>query len=225
MSALHAAARDGDLKRLAAALDAGDAPDAVDEAGQTALFVAAVGGHAAAVDLLLSRGADPEAPLGEDPALVAAASRRLAAVVARLLQDDRTDPNRRDGRGWGALTAAAFAGQASIVEVLLARPDLRASARDAQGRNALWWAATAGRSEAALLLAGRPELHLVDDDGVGPADAAAAAGHDRLAHALSALAPTPLPDPDESDRYVLPDVPLPSPRSIRDQDARLRGGE
>jgi ankyrin repeat protein len=56
---LHAAVGRGDLAMVATVLDAGADVDGVDDAGDSALLVAATGGSAAIVEQLLAAGAEP----------------------------------------------------------------------------------------------------------------------------------------------------------------------
>ena len=65
---LLAAADVGEPKRIAALCEAGVDIEVKDEYGQTALFIAATLGHASAVFILLSFGADPDAALMRAPA-------------------------------------------------------------------------------------------------------------------------------------------------------------
>ena len=85
-SDLPAAAMAGDTDAVRRLLDLGFAVDAPDAQGCTALLRAAGGGHRATVDLLISRGADPQhaANTGATP-LSAAVSMRQAEIVDDLL--------------------------------------------------------------------------------------------------------------------------------------------
>ncbi|MGD0838249.1 MAG: ankyrin repeat domain-containing protein [Polyangia bacterium] len=60
-SALHLAVRAGNASTVRQRLEAGDAPEALDENGMTALHVAAIAGQVEAASVLLDHGADPNA--------------------------------------------------------------------------------------------------------------------------------------------------------------------
>ena len=73
---LLAAADVGEPKRIAALCEAGVDIEVKDEYGQTALFIAATLGHASAVFILLSFGADPDAAAHACPSALHAAKSR-----------------------------------------------------------------------------------------------------------------------------------------------------
>ena len=106
--------------------------------GWTPLHLAAFFGHAAAVDLLLARGADPRA-LSRNPtantALHAAAVRGHRDVVERLLAGG-SEIDGRAGGGWTALQLAAGSGHEGVAERLLAH-GADPAAREDLGRTAL----------------------------------------------------------------------------------------
>src|SRR5690606_13722918 len=90
-------------------LDLGFPVDAVDDKGCTGLLRAAGGGHAEVLELMLSRGADPQraAHTGATP-LSAAVSMRHLAIVERLLQAKVSLEHRLPGDVTVLMIAAAL---------------------------------------------------------------------------------------------------------------------
>lgn len=113
------AAMAGDADAVRRLLNLGFAVDAVDAQGCTGLLRAAGGGHAAVVDLLLSRSADPQhaAASGATP-LSAAVSMRQTTIVAALLNAGAKLEHRLPG-GVTVLMLAAALGLPEIVARLL----------------------------------------------------------------------------------------------------------
>ena len=114
-----AAAMAGDADAVRRLINLGFAVDAVDAQGCTGLLRAAGGGHAAVVDLLLARGADPQhaAASGATP-LSAAVSMRQTAIVTALLAAGAKLEHRLPG-GVTVLMLAAALGLPDIVARLL----------------------------------------------------------------------------------------------------------
>ncbi|RWI16794.1 ankyrin repeat domain-containing protein [Mesorhizobium sp.] len=115
-SALHDAAKSGDLRAIAAALDAG-ADIEEQEKGATPLFLAVRSGHVEAAELLIERGADvnKEAVLGL-PMTVAVL--KSAADMVGLLLAHGADANGRT-RGEPMLTLAVANDCLDCVKVLV----------------------------------------------------------------------------------------------------------
>lgn len=122
----HAAAEEGDARRLVALLAMGAAPEARDKAGSTPLFVACEAGAVACARVLVEQAcADPCArnTAGETP-LYIAALRGHGAVVDLLLEACQrrgvrwTEPC-LFGDGWTPLHAAAVGGHTAVGERLL----------------------------------------------------------------------------------------------------------
>ena len=153
-------------------------------AGATPLYLAARGGHADTVALLLSRGAAPNAAVALDPGagaggdsatpLMAAAQCGHEGAVAALLGARGVDVNAASARGNRALMHAALRGRGRVIRALLeanARPG-EVNARGWTARDVL--RAVGGR-DAALLealappppgaVAGAAPVPQVDDAG------------------------------------------------------------
>ena len=114
-----AAAMTGDADAVRRLIGLGFPVDAVDAQGCTGLLRAAGGGHVVVVDLLLSRGADPQhaAASGATP-LSAAVSMRQTAIVTALLDAGAKLEHRLPG-GVTVLMLAAALGLPDIVARLL----------------------------------------------------------------------------------------------------------
>lgn len=86
-------AREGQIERVAAYVDAGAPPDLADPAGNTLLMLAAYHGHAPLVRALADRGADVDRlnNRGQSP-LAGAVFKAEPEVVAALLEH-RADPD------------------------------------------------------------------------------------------------------------------------------------
>ena len=119
------AAQSGDVRALARRLQADpDRCTAYSADGWTALHLAAYFGHAAAVRLLLERGADVHARSTNDtantPLHAALAGAREAATVGLLL-DHGADVNAPAGAGVTPLHLAAARGDLALIDRLLAQ--------------------------------------------------------------------------------------------------------
>ena len=126
ISALMAAAENGDVCMAGLLLELHAKPDSV------ALYVAACGGHAGVVKLLLKNGADPNIDGDSGSLLSAAASRGHAGVVGVLLENVTAPPDdpevkivlwkadRFEAAKIDALLRAAERGRADVVKLLLA---------------------------------------------------------------------------------------------------------
>jgi ankyrin repeat protein len=122
MTALHWAARKGDLELAQMLLFAGANPRAMTRLGAyTPLILASQIGSAAIIDLLITAGADPKAATtsGTTPLMLASASGRADAVDVLLKAG--ADPNAKEtARGETALMFAANYNRVDAMKVLIA---------------------------------------------------------------------------------------------------------
>lgn len=129
------AARNGDLERVELMLR--DKPDLVFRRGLegvTPLFLAAVGGHKAVVELLLANKAEVDAKHSTGLTPLHIAADRGHRDVAELLLANGADVNARDNYGLTPLHFAAAGGYKDVVELLLAhKADVNAGSRS------FWW--------------------------------------------------------------------------------------
>jgi hypothetical protein len=120
-SALHIAAREGNLGRLRALLRSGVSLEARDSTGSTALMVAVASGRSETAKVLLQAGADVNAStLRGWTALMQATSMGRADVV-QLLLDAGADPDARDREAGTALDIAQAASRGDLVRLLRRR--------------------------------------------------------------------------------------------------------
>jgi ankyrin repeat protein len=155
MTALHWAARQGDVDTARKLLAAGARAAATNGYGVAPLSLACQRGQEDMVILLLDRGADPNTALrgGETALMTAARTGRPGAVRALIRRGAQV--NARERRGQTALMWAAAEGHTEVVgQLLSARADLQATVDS--GFNAFFFAAREGRLETvrALLQAG-----------------------------------------------------------------------
>jgi ankyrin repeat protein len=140
---LPAAAICGDTDAVRRLLDLGISVEAVDAQGCTALLRAAGGGHAATLELLLARGADPQcAATGGATPLSAAVSVRQPTIVAMLLQAGAPIEQRLPGGVTVLMLACALGLPEISARLLAAGADIHAV--DAQQLTALHYAVQYG---------------------------------------------------------------------------------
>ncbi|WP_072805684.1 ankyrin repeat domain-containing protein [Rhodococcoides yunnanense] len=89
---LFTMARTGDTEALAGYLDAGVPVDLNNEAGDTLVMLAAYHGHAATVELLVSRGADVDRPNDKGQTPLAGAVFKGEDDVVKALVEGGADP-------------------------------------------------------------------------------------------------------------------------------------
>lgn len=121
---LFDAARSGDAAKLKALLAAGADHAAADEAGETALMLAAHHGHVGAVQVLLAAGADVNATSPQGWTAIAKAAyngeaERGYVEVVEMLADAGANLDARIFFGITPLMLAAGGGDASVVEWLI----------------------------------------------------------------------------------------------------------
>ncbi|WP_305806361.1 ankyrin repeat domain-containing protein [Stenotrophomonas sp. YIM B06876] len=122
-----AAAMAGDVDAVRRLVDLGSPVDAVDAQGCTALLRAAGGGHAAVVDLLLARGANPQHAAGSGATpLSAAVSMRQTAIVSALLDAGAQLEHRLPGGVTVLMLAAALGFPDIVARLLTAGADVHA---------------------------------------------------------------------------------------------------
>ena len=123
-------------------LDRGDDIHAIDERGQSPLYIACQMNHVRAATLLLDRGADVEQGRtgGASPLILACMRGRFDVVT--LCLDNGADVDRAS-QGYSPLNFASLYGHSSIVSLLL---DRGADIRDSQSEPSLWAACTRGTS-------------------------------------------------------------------------------
>ncbi|MBB3160089.1 ankyrin repeat domain-containing protein [Rhizobium laguerreae] len=129
---LHQAAKDGDIARVTQLLDQGSDLSELDEAGEPALIIASLAGHADVVVLLLDRGGDIEIRnKGGLTALHAAAYAGNLEVVKRLVAEGADVNDRKNFYQMSPLHGAAEEGRTDVVAFLLTKSaDVEATERN-----------------------------------------------------------------------------------------------
>jgi len=129
---LHDAAREGDVERAKQLLDQGTDLAAPDEAGEPALLIASLAGHADLVALLLERGSDIQIRNKHGlTALHAAAYGGNLDVVELLVAKGAAVNDHQNFYQMSPLHAAAEEGHADVVAFLLAhKADVEAQERN-----------------------------------------------------------------------------------------------
>jgi len=175
-------AHEGDLIGLKESIEVGDVDVNTREKGLTALHLAASRGHAAVVQFLCGKGADPNVAgdvVGKQEGLDGVTPLGLAAAlghaeVVTTLLDGAADPDRSMARGVTPLTAATAAGHLDVVEALVGRgADLNKVEDD--GWSALMLACLHGHeSIGKFLAASGADKEVVAKDGTSLANAVVA---------------------------------------------------
>ncbi len=151
-TALMLAARNRQLDRVTALLDAGADANRANDNGGTPLMYAVLGGDPRIVRLLLDRkvALDAKAENGWSAVMIAAAKGYVD--VLGMLLDEGADPTLADVYRWTPLMRAGFENRALVVRLLLADDRVDANRRGENGVTALHLAATQGHVEIARLL-------------------------------------------------------------------------
>ncbi len=120
MTALHWAARHGDVEMVDVLLRAGASVKATNRYGVTPLSIACTNGNSAIVERLLTAGADPNGALpgGETPLMTAARTGAVAPVKA-LISHGALVNGKDEARGQTALMWAAAEGHLDVVRTLV----------------------------------------------------------------------------------------------------------
>jgi ankyrin len=196
-TALHWAARQGDVDLAERLLRAGASATAANRYGITALYLACVDGRAAMVELLLKGGADARfaGPEGETALMTAARSGHVEAV--RVLLDHGALVNAREAwHGQTALMWAVAQRHPAMVQELIghgADVNMRSAEQKWErqvtaeprekwlppgGLTPLLFAAREGCLECArLLVSAKAEVNTADPDGIAPLLSAIINGH------------------------------------------------
>ncbi|KAL3664086.1 hypothetical protein V7S43_010972 [Phytophthora oleae] len=168
------AAQAGDLEMLQCLLVEGARVDTVTSTGFTPLLLAALGGHADVVQVLLMKSADPEACITRSgfTALLVAAFNGYADVVRHLVKK-RVNLEIRSADGSTALHLASEKGHAAVVQLLLAAGSNPNAIAERDGSTALHKAAFMGKSAVVwLLLRSGADPQLKDSKGITAVDQA-----------------------------------------------------
>lgn len=158
------AAEAGDIQAVTTALDLGASPDAMGP-NSGALHVAAFGGHAEVVQLLLSRGANPNLQDKQSFYPLQLAVSKNHVETARLLIGGGANLEKATKYGGTALQVAAASGFAESVELLL-QSGAKIESLDQGGNTPLLTALSLGNVEIAKqLLAAGANLSATTDAG------------------------------------------------------------
>ena len=197
LSAMHLVAYLGDEHAMSILLNQGLGVNALDANHRVPLWWAALQGHRAVVDLLLSQknvnvnsrgllhnGAGDvlysETPLG------VAVYKGKVEIVQRLIKCEDVNVNLPDDVRGSPLVSAAIGGSNATVELLLTRKDIDVNSRNLSGRTPLWCAAYYGREDIVrqLLNIKNTQVNCVDKYGWLPLSIAAYGGHEGVVKLL-----------------------------------------
>lgn len=169
-TALHMAAKDGQLDVVQQLLKSGADVNAKGGLYNTALQAAAAGGFVDVVEYLLMKGADASLGGGLFANALSAAVFSGTTEIMESLYEHKADINAQDDQGRTALHLAAWRGSMEMIEWLTDRKgDL--SLKDHQGRTVVHHAAMAGNVDVVEMLMQDekwPMLNVEDVDGWTP---------------------------------------------------------
>ena len=216
LTAMHLIAYLGDEQAMLELLNQGFEVSAMDSNHRVPLWWAALQGHQAAVDLLLSQknvsvnsrgffynGAGDQ--LWTETPLGVAAFEGEDKIVERLIEREDVDVNLPGDYSGSPLLSAAQGGFDRVVELLLTRKDIEIDSRDLYGRTPLWYAADYGQEKIVKQLLNREDIQVnfMDKNGRSPLATAAHQGHEGVVMILLGHA-----DIDVNTRDVFGDAPL-----------------
>jgi ankyrin repeat protein len=166
-------------------ITAGADVNAITGNGGTALMFAAIGGDIDTQKALIDAGADVNIIGGFDWTALMVASVKGHVPAVRQLLSSGANPNLADIYGWTPLMRAVYERRDAVAQALLERPEVALDAANDQGATALHLAAANGdEGLARALLAAGADPSIGDRQGRTPANAAAAAGHEKVAKLL-----------------------------------------
>ena len=121
ISAIHLAARAGDLAKVKSLIEAGAEVNAKDKGGQTPLFAAALADNDDVAKFLIAKGADVNARDTNGWTPLHGASERGRKGGVELLIAKGADVNAKDSEGGTPLHRVFFSGRMDVAELLIAK--------------------------------------------------------------------------------------------------------
>ena len=172
---LHDAVRANDLERAVLLLEAGEAIDETDFMLGTALHVAVAQGSVPLAKILISHGADIEAPSEDRESRAIHLAANFGDVeMLNLLLDAGADIEAQDQRGQTPLLLAAATNNTKVVKVLIGRGANKAARELEKGMTPLMRACRLGFLKIAVVLVENgAEINAVDSSGFSPLQLAA----------------------------------------------------
>ncbi len=172
---LHEAVRANDAERLVLLLEAGQAVDETDFVLGTPLHVAVAQGSVPLAKILISRGADLEAPSEDRGARAIHLAANFGDLeMLNLLLDAGADIEAQDQTGQTPLLIAAATNNLKVVKVLLDRDANKEARESGKGQTPLMRACRLGFLEIAVALVAKgADINAVDNDGRSPLKLAA----------------------------------------------------
>ena len=172
---LHEAVRANDAKRLVFLLEAGQAVDETDFMLGTPLHVAVAQGSVPLAKILISHGADLEAPSEDRGARAIHLAANFGDLeMLNLLLDAGADIEAKDQTGQTPLLIAAATNNLKVVKVLLDRGANKEARESGKGQTPLMRACRLGFLEIAVaLVKAGAEINAVDSAGRSPLKLAA----------------------------------------------------